>query len=311
MKQYTDTLLMVEPVAFRYNEQTATNNYYQRVIDGMEADQVQARALSEFTTMVDKLREKGIHVITVQDTLEHDSPDSIFPNNWVSFHVDKRVVLFPMYAKNRRVERRPDILETLRRDGFGIEEVVDLSDNEAEGLFLEGTGSIVLDREYHVAYAALSIRTDEDLFLQFCEELDYRPVIFVANQEVDGQRKPIYHTNVMMCIADTFAVICLDCIDDIEQRHEVITALEESDKEIIEISETQKHHFAGNMLQVGTGASKYVVMSSAAYQSLSEEQINLIEKHCPIIHSSLDTIEAYGGGSARCMMAEVFLPKNE
>jgi hypothetical protein len=311
MKQYTDTILMIEPVAFRYNEQTAVNNYYQKVMDELDTDKVQEQALHEFRTMVDKLEKRGIRVISVKDTLDPDTPDSIFPNNWVSFHEDKKVALYPMFAENRRQERRMDILEMLRLEGYGIEFLVDFSDNEDEKKYLEGTGSIVLDRVNRLAYAALSLRTHEELFKEFCQELDYRPVMFTANQDVNGERMPIYHTNVMMCIADTFAVVCLDCIDDMEERHRLIDAMEESNKEIIEISEDQKHHFAGNMLQVGKGDQRFLVMSSAAFQSLDESQIDAIQEHCPIIHSSLDTIEACGGGSARCMMAEVFLPRTE
>jgi len=214
-----------------------------------------------------------------------------------------------MFAENRRRERRTDIIEELRTQGFQVSEIVDFTEAEAENRFLEGTGSIVLDRENRVAYAALSIRTEHGLFKDFCREFDYRPVVFTAYQDVEGERMPIYHTNVMMCMADTFTVICLDTIDDVEERHQVIEVLEETNKEVIEITEEQKHHFAGNMLQVGKGDTKYTVMSSAAYRTLDREQIEAIEKHGEIIHSSLDIIEACGGGSARCMMAEVFLPK--
>jgi hypothetical protein len=308
MKQFTDKLLMISPVAFRYNAETATNNYYQKVMEGLSPEETQAKALEEFNAFVQKLRAAGIDVTVIDDTAEPDTPDSIFPNNWVSFHENGTVVLYPMYAENRREERRMDILETLRGKGMHIDRLVDMTDSEDDNRFLEGTGSMILDRDKRIAYAAISQRTDEQLFYEFCREMEYRPCVFQAFQSVGDERLPIYHTNVMMCVADSFVVICLDSIDDLEERHAVIETIEDSHKDIIEISEEQVEHFAGNMLQVGTDTQKYLVMSSAAFQSLDEEQIAEIESHCPIIHSSLDTIEACGGGSARCMMAEVFLP---
>ena len=309
-RAYTDRLVMIEPVAFRYNEQTAVNNYYQQVLDDMDPSQVQANALKEFNEFAVKLNNHGIKVTVIKDTLDPDTPDSIFPNNWVSCHEDGTVGLFPMYAENRRTERRSDILDTLKKNGAQIHKLFDLSHHEKKGHFLEGTGSIVLDRHNKVAYAALSQRTNLTLFLEFCKAFGFTPVSFTAYQDVDGARKAIYHTNVMMCMADKYAVICLDCIDDMHERHEVIEMLEESNKEIIEISEEQVQHFAGNMLQVGPRGKPVLVMSKAAYESLDEYQIKAIEKYNPILYSSLDTIEACGGGSARCMMAEDFLPYN-
>lgn len=310
MSQYTDTLMMIAPVAFRYNEQTAGNNYYQKVLEGLSPSETQKKARHEFDTFVEKLRAAGITVHVIEDTIDPDTPDSIFPNNWVSFHDDATVVLYPMNAVNRRQERRADILDTLRENGLQIDQVIDMTEAEEKGHFLEGTGSMVLDRVHRIAYAAISERTEEDLFYAFCHEMDYTPCVFSAFQTVGKERLPIYHTNVMMCVADEFIVICLDCIDDLEERHAVIDTIEESHKELIEISEEQVELFAGNMLQVGTDQEKFLVMSSSAYYSLDDEQRESIERHCPIIHSSLDTIEACGGGSARCMMAEVFLPKS-
>lgn len=310
MSQYTDTLMMIAPVAFRYNEQTAGNNYYQKVLEGLSPDQTQAKARKEFDDFVSKLQAAGVTVHVIEDTLEPDTPDSIFPNNWVSFHKDATVVLYPMNAENRRLERRGDILDVLRERGLKIDQVIDMTEAEEKGHFLEGTGSMVLDRVQGIAYAAISERTEEDLLYAFCHEMDYTPCVFSAFQQVDKERLPIYHTNVMMCVADEFVVICLDCIDDLEERHTVIDTIEESQKELIEISEEQVEHFAGNMLQVGNDKMKFLVMSSSAFKCLDQEQIESIEAHCPIIHSSLDTIEACGGGSARCMMAEVFLPKS-
>ncbi len=307
--QVTNTILMIRPVAFRMNEQTAVNNYFQEDID-INNSQINERAQNEFDTFVKVLRQHGVIVIVVDDKKENDTPDSIFPNNWVSFHSSGTVAVYPMFAVNRRRERRSDIFKTLEENGFIINDVMDYTSAEEEGFFLEGTGSILKDRVHQKAYCALSERANEDLFIEFCEDFDCFPVIFTANQTVDGVRKPIYHTNVMMAMAETFAVICLDTIDDKKERNNVVDHLKKDGKEIITITEAQMHSFAGNMLQViGAEDKRYMVMSSAAYHSLSNNQIEAIQKHCDILHSPLDTIETCGGGSARCMMAEVFLPK--
>ena len=303
---------MIRPVAFRMNEQTAVNNYYQKVLDGLSSETVNAKAKEEFDTFVNKLRLVGIEVTVVDDTLEPSTPDSIFPNNWISFHENGDVVLYPMFAENRRLERREDILDILEAKGFEVnEEIMDYSSAEEDGFYLEGTGSIVLDRENGKAYCALSPRADEELFIEFCEDFDMSPIIFEAFQTVDGERKLIYHTNVMMCIGDTFAVICADCIDDKKERKMVIDSLKADEKEIILITEDQMNNFAGNMLElVGSNERRYLIMSNSAHQSLNKKQIAQLEEHITILSSSLDTIEACGGGSARCMMAEIFLPRN-
>ncbi|WP_332020433.1 citrulline utilization hydrolase CtlX [Kaistella sp.] len=306
--QTASTVLMVEPIAFSYNAQTAENNYFQ--VEQKDAD-IQTKALEEFNSFVDKLRSKGINVITVKDTLDPHTPDSIFPNNWVSFHNDGKVVLYPMFAPNRRVERRTDILETLKDKGFEITEIDDLSHFEDQEKFLEGTGSMIFDHEHKIAYGSVSLRLDEELFRQFCRKFGFRPVVFHSYQNAGDQRLPIYHTNVMMCVADKFVVICLDCIDDELEREKVQEVIKSTGKEIIEISEDQLQQFAGNMLQVQNEAGdKFLVMSETAYKSLTPAQIQNIEKYCEIIYSDLNTIETNGGGSARCMLAEVFLPKN-
>ena len=309
MKQTTNTILMIRPVSFRMNEQTAVNNYYQKVIDGLMPATANVKAQREFDTLVEKLRAVGVKVVVVDDSLDSDTPDSIFPNNWISFHESGDVVLYPMFAENRRSERREDVLEVLEDSGFQIIDIMDYTSAEEDNIFLEGTGSIVLDRANEIAYCALSPRADEELFIEFCEDFEYNPIIFEAYQTVEGERKYIYHTNVMMCVGETFAIICADCIDDKSERKMVLESLKKSGKEVILITEEQVNNFAGNMLQVrGTNDELFTVMSSSAYQSLKKDQINRIEKHSKIIHSSLDVIEACGGGSARCMMAEVFLP---
>jgi hypothetical protein len=311
MKQTTNAILMIRPVAFRMNEQTAVNNYYQKVLDGLLPETVNAKAQAEFDAFVNKLRKVGVNVVVVEDTLEPNTPDSIFPNNWISFHENGDVVLYPMFAENRRAERREDILDILEDDGFEINEIMDYTLAEEDNVFLEGTGSLLLDRENDKAYCALSPRADEELMIEFCEDFEFTPVIFEAFQTVNGERKLIYHTNVMMTLGDTFAVICADCIDDKKERKMVLDSLRGDDKEVILITEDQVNNFAGNMLEVkGKNDERFLVMSESAYKSLTKKQISQLEAHVEIIHSSLDTIEACGGGSARCMMAEIFLPKN-
>jgi len=305
--QTTDTVLMIEPIAFGYNAETAKNNYFQVEQTGSD---IQSKALAEFNTFVGKLRGKGINVITIKDTLDPHTPDSIFPNNWVSFHKDGKVVLYPMFASNRRVERREDIIESIENQGFEVAEIDDWSFSETQGHFLEGTGSMIFDHDNKIAYGSVSLRLDEKLFREFCSKYGFTPVVFHSYQTVGSERLPIYHTNVMMCVADKFVVICLDCIDDELEREKVIETIKNSGKEIIEISEDQMQQFAGNMLQVqNKDGEKFLVMSQTAYQSLNTDQIAAIEKYCEIIYSDLNTIEVNGGGSARCMLAEVFLPK--
>ena len=310
MHQTTSSILMIRPVAFRMNEQTAVNNYYQKVLDNLLPATVNAKAQQEFDAFVTKLQAVGVDVTVVDDTLDPDTPDSIFPNNWISFHQNGDVVLYPMFAENRRSERREDILDMLEDKGFQIENIVDYTSAEDDGFFLEGTGSLLLDRANGIAYCALSPRADEELFIEFCEDFDMAPVIFNAYQTINNERKLIYHTNVMMCLGTTFAVICADCIDDKQERKFVLEQLKKSGKEVILISEAQVNNFAGNMLElVGANQQKLLVMSAAAHQSLTADQLDKLEKHAQIVSSSLDTIEACGGGSARCMRAEIFLPK--
>lgn len=309
MKQTTNTILMIRPINFRKNEQTAINNYFQEDIN-LENAEINRKAQIEFDAYVFKLRSYGVQVVVISDTEKFDTPDALFPNNWISFHSNGTVGLYPMYAENRRLERRVDILNELEENGFLIENVVDYTSAEDENLFLEATGSIILDRINRKAYCALSERANENLFIEFCEDFEYTPVVFVANQTVEGKRKAIYHTNVMMCVAESFVVICLDVIDDKAEKKNVLKHLKEDNKQVIEITEAQMHHFAGNMLQVrGENDALFLVMSKTAHDSLTQNQIVKIKNHCKIIYSSLETIETCGGGSARCMMAEIFLPK--
>jgi hypothetical protein len=308
MSQITNTLLMIRPVAFRMNEETAVNNYFQENLALTNKD-VNAKAQVEFDNFVSKLRAVGVNVIVEDDDITLDTPDSIFPNNWVSFHESGIVGLYPMFAENRRRERREEIFIRLEDEGFVINEIIDYTAAEDQEYFLEGTGSILMDRTHAKAYCALSPRADEELFIEFCEDFECDPVLFTAFQTVKGQqRMPIYHTNVMMALAEKFCVICLDAIDDKHEKKNVIKHIKETKKEIIAITEAQMHQFAGNMLQVQGKDDKFMVMSEAARNSLRSDQVKAIQKHCRILSSDLTTIETCGGGSARCMMAEVFLP---
>jgi len=305
-RQTTHTILMIEPVAFGYNKETAVNNYFQQKKNS-GAEDIQSRAHAEFNGMVEKLRAKKVNVLVVKDIPEPHTPDSIFPNNWISFHADGRVALYPMFAENRRTERRVEILNMVVEKGFKILDIVDYTDAEKQNRFLEGTGSIILDRVNKIAYAALSERTDKSLFLQFCQDFDYKAVIFTANQTVDQKRLPVYHTNVMMCLADRYAVICLDTIDNIDERKTVENCLIQSGKEIKVISEEQMQHFAGNMLQVeNTDGKHFLVVSQSAFDSLTTIQIHQLTVYNELIVVAIPTIEKYGGGSVRCMMAEIF-----
>ena len=307
-KQITNTVLMVRPVRFRMNEETVVNNYFQEEMD-LKNEEINRQAQQEFDAFVHKLREVGVKVIGVDDIYEQNTPDSVFPNNWITFHQNGNVAIYPMFAENRRRERREDILDKVEEEGFLIENVYDYTDAEQENIFLEGTGAMVLDRVHRKAYCALSPRADEELFIEFCEDFEYTPVIFKAYQKVDGKQVPIYHTNVMMALGENFAVVCLDTITDKSERKNLLHHLKEDKKEIISITPEQMCQYAGNMLQVQGKNSTYLVMSDTAYNALTPQQIQTIEKYTQILHSNLETIETCGGGSARCMLAEVFNPE--
>ena len=291
---------MIRPVNFTFNEQTAVNNAFQ--VAG-ETSGVQQQALEEFDELVNKLQRKGIDITIVHDTPEPHTPDSVFPNNWISFHKENTVILYPMYAENRRLERKPSVLNELAKK-FTIKKTIDLSEYEDQQKYLEGTGSLVLDRDKKIAYACLSPRTNQELLEKFCDVMEYRPVTFHG---VDQSGRAIYHTNVMMCVGDDFVVICLESISHVSERSLVEETINASGKKLVEISFGQMNNFAGNMLQVSNREGrKFLVMSSRAYASLSKEQLQVLEARNEIIHSSLNTIETNGGGSARCMIAEVF-----
>ncbi len=307
--QITNHIMMVRPVAFHMNEQTAVNNHYQQSEEGVSGAEIQQEALSQFDEFVEKLRAKGVIVTVFEDTLEPPTPDSIFPNNWISFHQDGTIRLYPMFAENRRRERREDIIDSIKNQ-VEIKDLVSFTSWEEQGAYLEGTGSLLLDRQNKIAYVAISARTMLGPLQDFCEEADFEPVTFHANQTVGEKRLPIYHTNVMMCLGEAFAVVCMDSVDDKEERKALLESLMKTEKELIEISEAQKEQFAGNMLQViGRDDQRLVMMSSAACHSLHEKQVEQLSHHGEIVHSDIHTIEKLGGGSVRCMMAEVFYRK--
>lgn len=294
---------MIRPVDFKFNEQTAANNKFQ--VASTESD-TQTQALKEFDGFVEILRKNGIDVTVVDDTLQPETPDSIFPNNWVSFHDDGSIYLYPMFSENRRLERRKDILEGLS-EKFEVNHVSDLSFYEMQYAFLEGTGSMVLDRVNKIAYACLSVRTDQEVLDNFCMLTGYESVSF---QAVDDTNFPIYHTNVMMCIGDRFALICLDSIRNEEEKLAVMLRLTNSGKTIVEITLDQMNHFAGNMLQVSNSEGESIlVMSEQAFLSLTKDQVATLEHFSRIIYAPIYTIEKNGGGSARCMLAEIHLPE--
>ncbi len=302
MMQTTSHLLMIKPVSFGFNAETAVNNAFQT--KSAETN-IQQKALIEFNDFVTLLQNNGVDVTVVEDTALPYTPDSIFPNNWVSFHHDGSFLLYPMYAVNRRSERKDHVLEKIK-EKFEVTKKIDLSSYEKENIFLEGTGSMVLDRDNRIAYACLSPRTNKELLTEFCRQMNYKPVVFDAS---DDNGRAIYHTNVLMCVADKYVVICLESITDPGQQKLISDTIINSNKKIIAITLHQMNHFAGNMLQVENDkGEKLLVMSDQAYEALTTEQVQELNRYNRIIHSPLTTIETNGGGSARCMMAEVHLP---
>ena len=294
-------ILMVRPYQFYFNQQTAANNFFQSNINIENANEL---AIAEFDAMVEKLRAHQIKVNVIQDTKDPSTPDSIFPNNWVSTHEGGTLCLYPMFAQNRRAERKSTVIDFLESN-YKIENTLDLTDLEKEGIFLEGTGSMVLDHQNKLAYGCLSERLDKNAFNEWCDKMQFKAIAFKA---VDDKAQPIYHTNVMMCMGDQFVVICLESIPNEQEKQIVLESFKKSNKEVIEISQDQLNHFAGNMLQVfDTNEKPHLIMSEQAHTSLDPAQLKSLEKYNPILPISIPTIEALGGGSTRCMMAEIYL----
>lgn len=306
MQQTTSKVFMVKPVRFGFNPQTAASNAFQR--RGDFEKNAQENAMREFLAFTSLLRANGMTVVQAEDTESPFTPDSIFPNNWFTTHADGTLVLYPMSAFNRRQERKEEFLSLIKKN-FNVTRIVDLTHWENEELFLEGTGSMILDRCNKIVYACISPRTSEKVLKDFCEQLCFTPVIFNAlgAEDADGARTPVYHTNVMMNVGSKYAIVCLDSIPDEAERAAVVSSLEKSGKTIIEISIEQMNHFAGNMLELHNGTGrKFLVMSATARKCLTPEQTKLLTKEYRLLSPVLDFIEANGGGSARCMMAELF-----
>ena len=296
-------ILMIRPYQFYFNQQTAANNFFQSNINIENANEL---AIAEFDAMVEQLRDHQIKVNVVQDTKDPSTPDAIFPNNWLSTHAGGALCLYPMYAENRRAERKSTVLDFLHSN-YKIQNILDLTDLEKEGKFLEGTGSMVLDRQNKIAYGCLSERLDKEAFTNWCDKMQFNPIAFKA---VDDKAHPIYHTNVMMCMGNQFVVICLDSIPNELEKQILLESFLRTNKEVITISQDQLNHFAGNMLQVFDFNEKpHLIMSEQAHASLHPAQLKSLEKYNPILPISIPTIEALGGGSTRCMMAEIHLIK--
>lgn len=298
-------IMLVRPSNFKYNEETALSNTFQKNLK-FSPSKSESVALKEFDEFAKTLKDNGVAIHIFQDTLNPQKPDAIFPNNWISFHRDGRIILYPMQASNRQYERRDDILEKIK-DQFSVKEIIDLAHYEKDGRYLEGTGSVVFDHQNKIAYACLSNRTDEGILKEMCEIIAYKPFPFHAYNE---QGKAIYHTNVMMCVGESFATVCLESISDENERRELVNSLEKSGHKIVDISYEQMNNFAGNMLEISSEDGRSLVgLSQSAYNSLNKEQKSIIEESCKLVPLKIDTIETIGGGSARCMMAEIFLPE--
>lgn len=306
-QQTTSNILMVRPANFAFNEETAANNAFQVRDDSMNAVEMRQNALHEFDEFVTKLRDAGVNVIVAEDSHDPAKPDAVFPNNWVTFHQEGLIVTYPMFAPTRRQERREEVVEEILQQGFSSQKRIHLEGNEANSRYLEGTGSIIFDHQNRLAYACLSPRTDAGLLDELCQKIGYQKIVFHA---VDAMEQDIYHTNVMMALGESFVVICLGSVRDAAERRMLEEKFRETNKEIVDISLEQMSAFAGNMLQVrNTSGDTILVMSEQAYRSLTPAQIRTLEGHTKLLFSPIETIETYGGGSARCMMAEVFLPE--
>ncbi len=299
--------MMIRPVRFQSNKQTAASNEFQHLDVGMSAEETQRRAAAEFDALAATLTQAGVKVVVFEDTPEPHTPDAIFANNWVSFHASGYVLMYPKMAENRRAERRLDLIEALADDhGFQVREVIDLSPHEMHGRFLEGTGSVVLDRVNRIAYACLSARTHPQPVEEFGRRVDYRTFTFEA---FGPAGTPVYHTNVMMAIGDRLAVVCTDAVRDQQRRRELIESLEDNGREVMPISMEQMAQFAGNMLELDSiSGEKLMAMSARAEACLTADQKRLLSRYTRIVSSPIDTIEDCSGGSVRCMLAEIHLP---
>ncbi len=303
MQQSTSYIFLVRPASFGFNAQTEVSNAFQQK-SKQSASDISQKAIEEFDLFASRLQEKGIDVTIIQDTKTQVKPDAVFPNNWGTFHHNGTAILYPMATPNRQAEKRPEIIETIK-EKFQISRIIDLSEYEKQNKFLEGTGSIIFDHVHKKAYAGLSPRTDKDVLSELCNQIGYEAVPFTA---IDAHGKEIYHTNVMMCLSEKFAVICLESIADENEKTNVIENLENTGHEIIDISLEQVNQFAGNMITLNNKQADITVMSQSAYNALTPDQLESISFYSEICPMNVSTIEKIGGGSARCMISEIFLP---
>ncbi len=303
--QTTNNILLIKPCCFQYNTETESSNLFQQQLVENKEDIIE-KAILEFTNFAQQLINNGINVTIIDDTSAPEKPDAVFPNNWISFHENGKIVLYPMLAENRRIERRQEIIDEIG-DKFNIKQIIDLTYFEKEAKFLEGTGSVILDRVNSKAYACLSPRTNKEVLYQFCEEIGYLPIFFYS---LDENKNEIYHTNVMKCIGTYFDVVCLSSISDEQDKKNLIYELTKSNREIIDIDYTQVKNFAGNMLELkGSEGNSIIVLSQTAMNCLTSSQIESLKKYGDLLPLNVNTIEKIGGGSVRCMIAEIFLTK--
>ena len=302
MNHFSSHILMVYPKNFRSNVLTIDDNTFQNSSSNLSNNEIKNKAVEEFELLYNKIQSQGIKVTVFKDSRNVDTPDAVFPNNWISFHKDNKAITYPMFAENRRLERTPLVIECLNNYGKNISINYDYSNFENDNLFLEGTGSLVLDRLNKIAYCSLSQRSNEELVNRFCIDMGYNPVVFKSYH----QNKPIYHTNVLLSICNKFSVVCLESIIDKKERLHVVDSLKSSGLEIIDIDINQMSSFGANCIQLNGNKGPVLVMSSKAYSSFTNNQLDIIQKNTQIIHSSLENIENNSGGSARCMIAEVF-----
>lgn len=303
-KQLTDSVIMIRPANFGFNKETAENNVFQSSDGELTKTAIKEKAIEEFDGLVSILRDAGVKVQVIEDTPKPVKTDAVFPNNWLSTHENGVMITYAMFAPSRRKERREDILEGLERD-YVVHKHYSFDFYEDDGQYLEGTGSMIFDRKNKILYAGLSQRTEPRVLEKFAVLMSYRKIVFHATDKNDA---PIYHTNVMMALGESFAVVCMDTIKNEVERKDILRALKQTGKELIEITEDQMNSFAGNMLQLrSTEGNPLLLMSEQAHEALSPEQIETISNHTEIIKAAIPTIEKYGGGSVRCMVAENFL----
>ena len=302
MNHFSSHILMVYPKNFRSNELTINDNTFQNSSSNLSDNEIKNIALKEFELLYNKIQSQGIKVTVFKDSRNVDTPDAVFPNNWISFHNDNKAITYPMFAENRRLERTDLVIECLRDHGKNISIEYDYSNFENDNMFLEGTGSLVLDRLNKIAYCSLSQRSNEELVNRFCKDMGYNPVCFKSYH----QNKPIYHTNVVLSICNKFSIVCLQSIIDKKERLSVADSLKSSGLEIIDIDINQMSSFGANCIQLNGNKGPVLVMSSKSYNSFTNNQLGIIQKNTEVIHSSLENIENNSGGSARCMIAEVF-----